>query len=402
MAQRSFTIHHLPFTIKNRAAIFPALDFCARIAILYNTMKNPYEILGVAKSATEAEIKSAYRKLVLKHHPDKNPGDKSAEEKFKDINNAYDILKDPQKKAAYDQFGDAAFGAGNGAGANPFGGNPFGNGAFRFNMGGFDMADMMDEVFKNFGFGSSAQGAAESGGRDMLHEIEIDLRDAYFGVARAVKYSSNVKCEKCGGHGTKDGRPAPTCKTCHGTGYVRSRGGFFATERPCPDCNGLGRVITEKCNACDGTGVRHKRREIEVRIPAGVEDGARLRLAGQGEAAPFGGPAGDLYIDVHVRPHQVFRRAGSDLVTKQNIPFATLALGGTIDIATIDDKTLSVKINAGTQVGDRLRVRGKGMPILRAGLRGGHGDLFIEVATSVPTKLSSKQKKALEEFRVES
>jgi molecular chaperone DnaJ len=261
---------------------------------------------------------------------------------------------------------------------------------------------MMDEVLKNFGFGSARGDAADAGaagGRDMLHEVVIDLKDAYSGTTQTIKFSGNVKCEKCGWHGTRDGKPAPVCKTCGGSGYVRSRGGFFATERPCPDCNGTGRIIKDKCDACDGLGIRRERRELEVKIPAGVEDGARLRFAGQGEAAPFDGRAGDFYIDVRIRPHQVFRRAGRDLAMRANVPFATLALGGSIDIETIEGKTIAVKIPSGTQIGERLRVRGMGMPAASAGFRRDiRGDLFIEIATSVPKKMSSKQKKAMEEF----
>jgi DnaJ-class molecular chaperone len=282
-------------------------------------MKNPYEVLGVAKTASESEIKSAYRKLVLKHHPDKNPGDKSAEEKFKEINNAFDVLKDPQKRAAYDRFGDAAFAGGNASGANPFGagGNPFEG--FSFNMNGFDMSDMMDEMLRSFGFGGAARPRR---GRDMLHEISISLKDAYFGVSETIR-------------------------------------------------------------------VPREKREISVKIPAGVEDGQRMRLAGMGEAAPQGGTPGDLYVDIHILPHPVFRRAGRDLLMNAKAPFATLALGGEIEITTIDDKKLSLKIPSGTQVGERLRVRGRGMP---------GGDLYVEIGTIVPTRLSRKQKKALEEF----
>jgi len=358
-------------------------------------MKNPYEILGVSKSASDAEIKAAYRKLVVKHHPDKNAGDKASEEKFKEINNAFDVLKDPQKKAAYDRFGANAFGAGNGAsaGANPFGnmgGNPFGGGAgFEF-----DMSDMMDEVLKNFGFNTGGRQSRQSAspeprGRDMLHEVTIDLKDAYFGKDETVRFSSNVQCEKCHGHGTKDGKAAPLCKTCHGSGYVRARNGFFATERPCHECNGTGRDIKDKCAACD-YGVTHKRREINVKIPAGVQEGQRLRLAGQGETAPFGGTPGDFYIDIHIRPHPVFQRVGNDLMMRAKVPFATLALGGEIEVTAIDGKSITVKISAGTQIGEKLRVKGKGMP---------GGDLYIQIETVVPTKLSRAEKKALEEFQ---
>ena len=359
--------------------------------------KNPYEILGVAKNASDADIKKAYHKLVMKHHPDKNPGDKASEEKFKEVNNAFDILKDPQKRAAFDQFGEAAFAGGNGAsaGAGGFGGNPFGNmggGAFHFDMGGGGMEDIIKEAMKSFGMGGFGMGdgaAAEQAGRDMLHEISISLKEAYLGKTETIKFTSNVKCEKCGGHGTADGKPAPVCKTCGGSGAVRTRRGLFAMESVCPDCNGLGRKISKKCNACDGTGTTQKRREINVKIPAGIQDGARIRFAGQGEAGMMGAPAGDFFVDVHISPDAKFTRVGRDLLMRESVPFSTLALGGEIEIETLDDKKLGVKIPGGTQVGERMRVRGRGFP---------GGDLFIEIATEVPTKLTDKQKKALEEF----
>ncbi|MDR1826427.1 MAG: molecular chaperone DnaJ [Rickettsiales bacterium] len=366
-------------------------------------MKDPYEVLGVSKSATEAEIKAAYRKQVLKHHPDKNAGDKGAEEKFKEINNAFDVLKDPQKKAAYDRFGAGAFGAGNGASAG--GGNPFGNGAggghfgFEFNMGNgaggaeFDMSDMMDEVLRNFGFAPSAKGAGAGGGgaagRDMLHEIVIGLEEAYTGKVEIVRFQSNVRCDACGGFGTKDGKAAPVCETCRGRGFVRVRNGFFMSERQCPDCRGLGRKIKEPCRACDGPGVVRKRREVKVDIPAGVQDGQRIRFGGLGEAGVLGGKSGDLYVDVRIRPHPLFKRFGADLGMRAKVSFPILALGGEIEVATIDGKKLGVKIPAGTQVGEKLRVRGRGMP---------GGDLYIEIGTDVPTRLSRKQRAALEEF----
>lgn len=360
--------------------------------------KNPYEILGVEKNASDADIKKAYHRLVMKHHPDKNQGDKSSEEKFKEINNAFDILKDPQKRAAYDQFGDAAFAGGNGAsaGAGGFGGNPFGNmggGAFRFDMGGGNMEDIIKEAMKSFGMGGfDMGGGAESAthaGRDMLHEIEISLKDAFLGKTETIKFTTGVKCEKCDGHGTADGKPAPVCKTCGGSGVVHTRRGLFAMESVCPDCQGLGRKVSKKCSACDGLGVVQKRREIQVNIPAGIQDGARIRFAGQGEAGMMGAPSGDFFVDIHILPDAKFTRAGRDLLMRENVPFATLALGGEIEIETLDDKKLGVKIPSGTQVGERMRIRGRGFP---------GGDLFIEIATEVPTKLTDKQKKALEEF----
>ena len=364
--------------------------------------QNPYEVLGVARDATDADIKKAYHKLVLKYHPDKNPGDKSAEEKFKEVNNAFDILKDPQKRAAYDRFGNAAFSGGNGASAGAgFGGNPFGG--FEFNMGGnggAGMEDILREAMRGFGFGgfdsaSGARGASARAGRDLLDEVVIDLKDAYFGTTHTVKFSTNVECEKCHGNGTADGKPAPTCTRCGGTGYIHTRQGFFAMEAPCPDCNGLGHKIDSKCSECDGTGTVHKSRTLDVKIPAGVQDGTRLRLAGQGEAGANGAPAGDFYLDVRVRPDKRFERVGRDLIMRMDVPFTTLALGGEIEVQTIDDKTLSVKVPSGTQVGERLRVRGHGMPTGRAS---SFGDLYIEIAIRIPTKLSDEQKKLLNEF----
>ena len=362
---------------------------------------NPYEVLGVARDASDADIKKAYHKLVMKYHPDRNPGDKSAEEKFKEVNNAFDILKDPQKRAAYDRFGSAAFAGGNGAsaGAGGFGGNPFGGG-FEFNMGGgAGMEDILREAMRGFGFGGDfGGGGAPRGtrrGRDLLDEVVIDLQDAYFGKTHTVKFSTNVECEKCHGNGTADGKAAPSCKTCGGTGYVRTQQGFFAMDVPCPDCNGTGHKIEKKCSACDGAGTVHKSRTLDVKIPAGIEDGARLRLAGQGEAGPNGAPAGDFYLDVRVRPDARFERVGQDLISHADVPFTTLALGGDIDVETIDGKQLSVKVPAGTQVGERLRLRGHGMPGRRAGT---FGDMYIVVGIKIPTKLTDKQKKLLNEF----
>ncbi len=361
--------------------------------------KNPYEVLGVSRDASDADIKKAYHKLVLKYHPDKNQGDKAAEEKFKEVNNAFDILRDPQKRAAYDRYGDAAFAGGNGASAG-MGGNPFGNG-FHFDMGGgAGMEDILREAMRGFGFdgfggGGRSGASSQQRGRDLLDEVEISLQDAFFGKTHTVKFSSNVKCEKCNGYGTADGKQASICSRCHGTGFVNVQRGFFAMQTPCPDCNGLGHKIDKKCPDCDGSGVVHKTRTLEVKIPAGIEDGARLRLAGQGEAGMNGGPAGDFYIDVRIKPDKRFVRNGNDLIMHLDLPFTTLALGGEIEIETLDDKKLSVKVPSGTQVGEKLRVRGHGMPTGRANT---FGDLYLETGIIIPTKLTEKQKKALTEF----
>lgn len=361
--------------------------------------KNPYEVLGVSRDASDADIKKAYHKLVLKYHPDKNQGDKAAEEKFKEVNNAFDILRDPQKRAAYDRYGDAAFAGGNGASAG-MGGNPFGNG-FHFDMGGgAGMEDILREAMRGFGFdgfggGGRSGASSQQRGRDLLDEVEISLQDAFFGKTHTVKFSSNVKCEKCNGYGTADGKQAPICSRCHGTGFVNVQRGFFAMQTPCPDCNGLGHKIDKKCPDCDGSGVVHKTRTLEVKIPAGIEDGARLRLAGQGEAGMNGGPAGDFYIDVRIKPDKRFVRNGNDLIMHLDLPFTTLALGDEIEIETLDNKKLSVKVPSGTQVGEKLRVRGHGMPTGRGST---FGDLYLETGIIIPTKLTEKQKKALTEF----
>lgn len=362
--------------------------------------KNPYEVLGVARDASDADIKKAYHKLVMKYHPDRNPDNKDAEEKFKEVNNAFDILKDPQKRAAYDRFGDAAFASGNGAGAGFGAGNPFGNGGFHFNMGGgAGMEDILREAMRGFGFGDFGggpqRGAPQRGGRDLLDEVVIDLKDAFFGKNHTVKFSSNVECEKCHGNGTSDGKAAPICSRCGGSGFVQTRQGFFAMEAPCPECSGLGRKISKKCSECDGSGVQHKQRTLDVKIPAGIEDGARLRLAGQGEAGINGGPAGDFFLDVRIRPDKKFDRRGDDLIMKVDVPFTVLALGGEIEIETIDEKKLAVKVPSGTQVGEKLRVRGHGMPSVR---RNSFGDLYVVVDIKIPTRLTDKQKKLLMEF----
>lgn len=365
--------------------------------------KNPYEVLGVARDANDADIKKAYHKLVMQYHPDKNPDDKAAEEKFKEVNNAFDILKDPQKRAAYDQFGSAAFGNGNGASAGGFGGgNPFEG--FEFNFGGGNgftgMSDIIDEALKNFGFGGAgARGSArarpaEMRGRDLLHETTITLKDAYHGKTEKVKFSTNIKCEKCDGHGTADGKPAPTCEHCSGSGFVRVRRGLFITESACPECHGTGRTIKNPCSDCDGAGVLYRQQTVDVTIPAGIMDGTRIQIKGKGEAAPLGGTPGDLYVDVHIKDDAVFERDGNNLVMQVIVPFSVLALGGEITVSDIDGNEIPLKISAGTQINESLKIRGKGMPS-----RGGHhGDLFVVMKTEVPKRLSEKQKKALAEY----
>ncbi|MDR0449017.1 MAG: molecular chaperone DnaJ [Rickettsiales bacterium] len=359
-----------------------------------SSQRDFYEILGVQKGAGESDIKKAYHKLVMKYHPDKNPGDKDAEAKFKEISNAYDILRDPQKKAAYDQFGHSAFqggqGFGGGAGGNPFGGFDFGGAGF---SGGF--GDMFEDIFNQMGFGGrrAQPRQADNSGRDLLHEVRITLAEAFAGKNVEVKFQTNAACEKCGGKG---GENVKTCPTCGGSGSVRRSNGFFAAETACHDCGGFGKKPDKKCSACGGTGAKRAAKTIEVKIPAGVETGARLRLSGQGEAGAFGAPSGDLYVDIIVLKDPHFSRDGSDLLINLSVPFATLALGGSVDVSGVDGKNIEVKIPAGTQVGTKLRVKGNGMPEL--GRASSRGDLYINVMTQIPTRLSSKQKKLLEEF----
>ncbi|MCL2629157.1 MAG: molecular chaperone DnaJ [Alphaproteobacteria bacterium] len=365
-----------------------------------------YEILGVAKGASDADIKKAYHKLVMKHHPDKNPGDKTSETKFKEISNAYDILRDKQKRAAYDQFGDKAFKAG-GAGGNPFG-QGFGGGAgFEgFDFGGAGFGDMFEDIMANMGFGGRGAGQggrrarqANTSGRDLLHEVRVSLKDAFRGKTVEVKFNTNVKCEKCAGHGTANSKAADECPSCHGSGSVRKSNGFFAFESECPDCSGMGKKIDKKCTDCQGDGTKRGSRTIQVKIPAGVSTGARLRVAGQGEAGSVGGASGDLYVDVIVDRDPHFSRDGNDLLVNLSVSFATLALGGSVSVKGIDGEDLDVKIPSGTQVGSKLRLKGKGMPeIGRANIR---GDLYLNIKTEIPTKLSAKQKELLEKFAKE-
>lgn len=350
---------------------------------------NPYEVLGVDKTATDAEIKKAYHKLVMKYHPDKNPNDKQAEEKFKEVNNAFEILKDPQKRSAYDRYGDSAF-ANNGAGSSGFEG---------FGFGGMNMEDILKEAMGGFGFGGfntkhSSRSDTKRRGRDLLDEVEITLKEAYFGTTHTINFSSNVVCEHCNGYGTKNGKEPPKCSRCKGTGTIHTQRGFFSFEGTCPDCNGSGFVIKDRCSHCGGTGSVNKQRTLEVKIPQGIEDGERLRLAEQGEAGTLGAKSGDFYLDVKVAKDKIWQRVGPDLILKKSLSFPILALGGDIEIETIDDKKLTVTVPQGTQVGSKLRIKGHGMP----NKRGGFGDLYLEIMIDIPTRLNDKQKKALQEY----
>ncbi|MDX1542090.1 MAG: molecular chaperone DnaJ, partial [Geminicoccaceae bacterium] len=343
-----------------------------------------YDVLGVRRGASANEIKQAFRKLALQHHPDRNPGDKAAEVRFKEINEAYEVLKDDQKRAAYEQFGHAAFEAGMaGRGA-----------AAGFDFGSF--ADVFDDLFGDFvGAGGGRRRGAQSRGADLRYNLEITLEEAFTGRQAQIRVPTTVACDTCSGSGSAKGAPPGICPSCRGAGRVRAQQGFFTIERTCPTCSGTGRVINDPCEVCNGQGRVHREKTLSVSIPAGVEDGTRIRLSGEGEAGVRGGSSGDLYIFVSVSPHRLFTRDGSNLYCRVPIPFTTAALGGQIEVPTIDGKRARLQIPEGTQTGHRFRLRGKGMTQLHGTTR---GDMFCEIVVETPVNLSKKQKDLLREF----
>jgi molecular chaperone DnaJ len=339
-----------------------------------------YSTLGVSKGASDAELKSAYRKLAMQFHPDRNPGDEAAEHKFKEINEAYEALKDPQKRAAYDRFGHAAFENGGMGGANGFG-------------GGF--ADIFEEFF-----GDMMGGRRRSGGRDrgadLRYNMEIDLEEAFNGKTAQIRVPASMTCDDCSGSGAKPGTQPVKCTMCGGAGRVRAQtGGFFSIERTCPQCQGRGQTIEDPCPKCSGQGRVVEERSLSVNIPAGIEDGTRIRLAGEGEAGLRGGPSGDLYIFLSVRPHEFFQRDGADLYCNVPISMTTAALGGAFEVTTLDGTQTRVKVPEGTQNGRQFRLRGKGMPVLRQPVM---GDLYIQVSVETPQSLTKRQRELLQEF----
>ncbi|WP_404381829.1 molecular chaperone DnaJ [Caenispirillum salinarum] len=349
-----------------------------------------YEVLGVSKGAGADELKKAYRKQAMKYHPDRNPGDAEAEARFKELNEAYDVLKDDQKRAAYDRFGHGAFEGGmGGAGAGAGGFSDFSS-AFG---GGF--ADIFDEMF---GGGMRGGGRGRGGparGHDLRYNMDITLEEAFHGKKATIQVPTGVQCEACDGSGAKSGSGVSNCGTCGGIGRVRAQQGFFTIERTCPTCGGEGQVIKDPCGECGGTGRQHKEKTLEVTVPAGVEDGTRIRLAGEGEAGMRGAPPGDLYIFLTIKPHRIFQRDGANIMCRVPIPMTTAALGGAIEVPAIDGTKARVTIPAGTQTGQQFRLKGKGMSVLRSPLR---GDMFIEAAVETPVNLTKRQKELLEEF----
>ena len=351
-----------------------------------------YELLGVARSCSEAELKSAFRKAAMQHHPDRNPGDNDAEVKFKEINEAYQALSDKEKRAAYDRFGHAAFEQGGGGGPGGFGGDGFAS----------SMSDIFDDLFGGFGGGRTRGGGGGNGrerGSDLRYNMEIMLDDAFRGKTATIKVPTSVACEPCAGSGAKPGSKPKTCATCAGHGRVRAQQGFFAIERTCPTCAGRGEVIDNPCATCSGAGRVTRERSLSVNIPAGVEDGTRIRLSGEGEAGLRGGPAGDLYIFLSIKPHPFFQRDGADLFCQVPISMVKAALGGEVNVRTLDGSESVVKIPEGTQSGRQFKLRGKGMPVLRSREV---GDLHIQARVETPQSLTKRQRELLAEFEAES
>lgn len=346
-----------------------------------------YELLEVERGADDKTIKSSYRRLAMRFHPDKNPGCAESEAKFKAISQAYDCLKDSQKRAAYDRFGHEAFQQAGGASARSGGGGDFG-----------DIGDIFETIFgSGFGGGGGGRQQARRRGADLRYDMEISLEEAFHGKETQIEVEVSASCDPCGGTGAQPGTGSRSCATCHGHGKVRTQQGFFVVDRPCPQCHGRGEVIESPCRNCRGEGLVDTPQKLDVTIPPGVDHGTRIRLSGKGEGGPRGAPAGDLYIFLHLREHEVFQREGTTLACRIPISFTTAALGGSVEIPGLDGGApISIDIPAGIQSGKQLRKRGAGMPVLQAK---GRGDLVIEIAVETPTRLSARQKELLSEFQ---
>jgi molecular chaperone DnaJ len=350
--------------------------------------KDYYELLGIERGASADEIKKAYRGKAKELHPDRNSDNPNAEEQFKEVNEAYDVLKDPDKKAAFDRFGHAAFEGGMGAGQRRGGQQDFA-GAF---------SDVFDDLFGDFMGGGGGRGGAgqrASRGSDLRYNLRISLEDAFTGIQKTINVPTAVACGSCNGTGAEGGAEPVNCPTCSGMGKVRAQQGFFTVERTCPTCSGLGQIIKNPCQTCSGAGRTEKERALSVNIPAGVETGTRIRLAGEGEAGMRGGPTGDLYIFIEVAEHDLFARDGTHLFCRVPVSLSSAALGGDIEVPTIDGGRSRVKVPAGSQSGKQMRLRNKGMPALR---QGPSGDMFIELAVETPVNLTTRQKELLREF----
>lgn len=350
-----------------------------------------YEVLGAQRNASADDLKKAYRKMAMQYHPDRNKDNKEAEAKFKEINEAYDVLKDDQKRAAYDRFGHGAFEGGMGGGRGGFGGGA------GFDAGSF--SDIFEEVFGDFMGGMRGNSGGGAGGvqrgSDLRYDLTIDLEEAFKGTKSTIKMTTQVECDRCKGNGAEPGTGVENCNTCNGRGTIRTQSGFFTVERACPTCQGNGKIIKTPCKQCGGQGRTRKERKLEVNIPAGVDDGTRIRLNGEGEAGLKGGAAGDLYVVISVKPHRFFKRDGAHLFCRVPVSMVTATLGGQIEVPIIDGNKVKVNIPAGTQNGTQMRLGGKGMSMLRSSSR---GDMYLEVAVETPVNLTKRQKELLQEF----
>ncbi|MGF1461827.1 MAG: molecular chaperone DnaJ [Maricaulaceae bacterium] len=359
------------------------------------TQRDYYDVLGVPRNADEKALKSAFRKLALQLHPDKNPDDPEAEAKFKEANEAYSVLSDPQKRAAYDQFGHAGVQGGPGGGPGGQGFTDFED-ILRSAFGG-GVDDLFGEIFGQRGGGGRRRGGPARGA-DLRYDLEIDLEDAFAGKEVSIKVPAMETCDRCDGSGAEPGTKVETCPTCQGTGRVRTTQGFFTMERTCPTCGGQGRYVRTPCTKCDGAGRVRTTRTLQVKIPPGVEDGTRIRLGGEGEAGGRGGPRGDLYIFVSVRAHDIFERDGADLYCRAPVAMTTAALGGSIEVPTIDGGRADVHIPEGAQTGRQVRLKAKGMTQLRRPQR---GDMLVELFVETPRQLTARQRELLAEFQHE-
>ena len=342
-----------------------------------------YELLEVSRTVDDKTLKSAFRKKAMQFHPDRNPGNAEAEASFKAVGEAYEVLKDPQKRAAYDRYGHAAFENGMGGGGG---------------FGGANMSDIFEDIFGEMMGGARRSAGGRSRGADLRYNMEITLEEAFEGKTAEIEIPTAHTCDVCEGSGARPGSSPSRCGTCGGNGRVRAAQGFFSIERTCPACQGRGEVITDPCGNCGGTGKEMKEKELSINVPAGIEDGTRIRLAGEGEAGTRGGPPGDLYIFMSVRPHEFFQRDGADIFCRVPVSMTTAALGGQFEVGTVDGQKTRVKVPPGTQSGKQFRLRGKGMPVMR---QNAHGDMYIQVAVETPQKLSPRQRELLEEFERE-